>query len=40
MAVLRHRLSELEKTMVRLKEVTKERIVAFREACYALFGYR
>ena len=26
--------------MVRLKEVTKERIVAFREACYCLFGYR
>ncbi|KAG1666520.1 hypothetical protein FOA52_014417 [Chlamydomonas sp. UWO 241] len=40
LAVLHHRLGEMEKTMVRLKEVTKERIFAFREACYCLFGYR
>eukprot|EP00798_Chlamydomonas_sp_ICE-L_P019421 gene19421-26078_t len=39
-AVLKHRVSESEKVMVRLKEVTKERIMAFREACYCLFGYR
>ena len=39
-AVLQHRLGELEKTMVRLKEVTKERVAAFREACYCLFGFR
>ena len=39
-AVLQHRLSEMDKCMVRLKEVTKERISAFREACYSLFGYR
>ena len=39
-AVLQHRLSEMDKVMVRLKEVTKERISAFREACYSLFGYR
>jgi hypothetical protein len=30
----------MEKSMTRLKEVTKERVVAFREACYSLFGYR
>ena len=39
-AVLRHRLGEMDKCMARLKEVTKERIAAFREACYSLFGYR
>lgn len=39
-AVLEHRLSEAEKVTVRLKEITKERIFAFREACYCLFGYR
>lgn len=39
-AVLRHRLSETDKSMVRLKEVFRERIAAFREACYCLFGYR
>mmetsp|Transcript_16551 Transcript_16551/g.49363 ORF Transcript_16551/g.49363 Transcript_16551/m.49363 type:complete len:449 (-) Transcript_16551:2563-3909(-) len=40
LAVLKNRLKEMEKGMIRLKEVTKERIFAFREACYCLFGYR
>lgn len=34
------RVRELERREVRLKEVFKERIDAFREACYFLFGYR
>ena len=38
--VLRHKLAEQDKAMVRLKEVFKERISAFREACYSLFGYK
>lgn len=30
----------MEKREQRLREVFKERIDAFREACFALFGYR
>lgn len=39
-AVLQRKVSELEKAMRRLKDVFKDRITAFREACRYLFGYR
>lgn len=39
-AVLRHRLTEADRAAVRLREVFRERAAAFREAVYALFGYR
>ncbi|CAG9460709.1 unnamed protein product [Pedinophyceae sp. YPF-701] len=38
--VQKRRAAELEKQMLRLKEVFKERVHAFREACYHLLGYR
>mmetsp|Transcript_6608 Transcript_6608/g.23292 ORF Transcript_6608/g.23292 Transcript_6608/m.23292 type:complete len:737 (+) Transcript_6608:1-2211(+) len=38
--VLQHRIAELEKREMRYKEAFKDRISAFREACYLLFGYR
>ncbi|KAF5828705.1 mitotic checkpoint protein-domain-containing protein [Dunaliella salina] len=39
-AVLRHKVGEADKAMVRLREVFKERAAAFREAVHLLFGYR
>eukprot|EP00873_Tetraselmis_striata_P016155 jgi/Tetstr1/436419/TSEL_025249.t1 len=38
--VLKRQVAEVEKRELRLKEVFRERIQAFREACYQLFGYR
>mmetsp|Transcript_3177 Transcript_3177/g.9010 ORF Transcript_3177/g.9010 Transcript_3177/m.9010 type:complete len:779 (-) Transcript_3177:5355-7691(-) len=38
--VLQRQVGEVEKRERRLKEVFRDRIQAFREACYQLFGYR
>jgi len=38
--VAERRVAELGVKLTRLQEVFKERIAAFREACYVLFGYR
>ncbi|KAK9820056.1 hypothetical protein WJX72_005559 [[Myrmecia] bisecta] len=39
-AVLNRKVSQLEKSGMRLKEVFQKHIANFREACYYLFGYR